>query len=184
MEWRNLIKQHYEDNWNGKAVSLNWTSGPFEKLYKDFSILEFKPTQKHNMWTYATCGMSQLEDEPKIELHLFSPEECDDLIELLTIVAHYHRTGHKLGMGHTVNFGRPWYSNSKCNYGLLSIPYLDGPQLEWLHISNTSAVRFLWLVPVTKEEVEFKKRNGLEALENEFEKKTLDYVNPLRESVV
>jgi len=45
-------------------------------------------------------------------------------------------------------------------------------------------VRFLWLVPVTKEEVEFKKRNGLEALENEFEKKTLDYVNPLRESVV
>jgi hypothetical protein len=53
----------------------------------------------------------------------------------VTAIAHFHRTGSALGLGHTVNFGRPWLPTSSCTHGLGSLPYLDGPDLEWLHHS-------------------------------------------------
>jgi hypothetical protein len=82
------------------------------------------------MWTYATSGMSRPGDATPLELHLFSPERSEQLVELLMAIAHYHRTGSTLGLGASVNFGRPWLSGSDCSFGLISLPYLDGPALE------------------------------------------------------
>lgn len=65
-------------------------------------------------------------------------------------------TGNTLGLGHTVNFGDPWYIGSKCEYGLISLLYLDGPNLEWLR-ADSKDVRFLWLISITKDEVQYKK---------------------------
>ena len=86
-------------------------------------------------------------------------------------------------MGHSVNFGRPWIDGSQCDYGLISLPYLDGPDLEVLSLGSRT-VKFYWLIPVTPSEVDFKKRLGLEALEVEFDRSGLDYVNPQRKSVI
>lgn len=77
------------------------------------------------MWTYATCCMSQPNDPCPLELHLFSSEKSEEPVELLVVTAHYHRTAEKLGLGHSVNFGKPWILNSTCEYGLLSRPYLN-----------------------------------------------------------
>ena len=68
-------------------------------------------------------------------------------------------------------------------FGRICLPYLDGPKLELLEESQ-GATRFLWLLPLTKEEVSFKKANGLEALEEQLELHQLDYVDPGRDSVV
>lgn len=103
------------------------------------------------------------------------------IVELLTVVAHYHRNGHRLGLGHTVNFGEPWLPGSACTRGLISLPYLDGEALEWL---DEPRVRFLWLIPVTDDEVAFKAEHGLDALEERFEAAAFDYLDPLRASVV
>jgi hypothetical protein len=158
-----------------------WTKGPIEELPDGFCVLEFSPGQGRSMWTYATCGMSIAIDERPIELHLFSPAQAEELVELLTIVAHYHRTGARLGLGHTVNFGRPWLPGSKCSFGLISLPYLDGPDLE---IARSRAfqhdVRCLWLIPITAREVEFKKQRGFQALEDLFQAASINYVDPLR----
>ncbi len=80
--------------------------------------------------------MSQPNDQRPIELHMFSPLEADEVVELLVVTAHYHRTAAPLGPGHTVNFGRPWLDASECKYGLVSLPYLDGPSLEDLEIAS------------------------------------------------
>lgn len=53
------------------------------------------------------------------------------------MTAHFHRTGSALGLGHTVNFGRPWLPGSSCTHGLVSLPYLFGPELEWLQQPST-----------------------------------------------
>jgi hypothetical protein len=45
-------------------------------------------------------------------------------------------------------------------------------------------VRFLWLVPITEEEVAFKKAHGLDSLEERFESHQFDYLDPYRASVV
>lgn len=135
------------------------------------------------MWTYATCGMSHPGDRTPLEMHLFSPVEDVIHVETLTVIAHYHRTGAPLGPGHTVNLGRPWLDAGECRFGLVSRPYLDGPELEWWNRGATS-VQFLWLIPITKTERDFAKQNGLEALERRFEQSQFDYLDPQRASVV
>jgi hypothetical protein len=83
-------------------------------------------------------------------------------------------------LGHTVNFGRSFLPGATCTHGLISLPYLDGPRLEWL---ERPRVRFLWLIPVTWQEVAFKIRNGLDALEERLEAAGFDYLDPQRASV-
>lgn len=114
---------------------------------------------------------------------MFAPSCSDSIVELLTAVAHYHRHGAPLGLGHIVNFGQPWHPRSRCEYGLLSLPYLDGPLLERLTFDRGDVVRCLWLVPITAAERCFALEHGLEALEQRLEQEEFQYCDPLRASV-
>jgi hypothetical protein len=178
------VEAHYASVWAPPEERLRWPEGPAGELPDDFCVLRVRRSDE--AWAYATRGMSQPGDDQRLELHLLVPVGSEavadrSVAELLTAVAHYHRTGATLGLGHTVNFGRPWLPGSRCTHGLVSLPYLDGPALEWLEGTQT---RFLWLVPVTRAEVEFKKRKGLDALEERFERQQFDYLDPQRPSVV
>lgn len=173
---------HYETQWKANATKRRWFKGPVRELPPSFCVLEVAPSEKREMWTYATCCMSQPNDQRRVELHMFAPQRSEELVELLTMVAHFHRTGVALDLGHTVNFGRGWLATSKCDHGLVSLPYLDGPGLEDADVGGL--VKCFWLVPVTKEEVEYKKRLGLDALEERFEASGLNYLDVKRTSVV
>ncbi|MDR0984290.1 MAG: suppressor of fused domain protein [Ruminococcus sp.] len=153
-----------------------------QELPEDFQILKWSPGYDKNYWIYATCGMSENCNESGLELHILSGCENDFLIELLTVIAHYHITENELGYGHTVNFGCPLCNGSMCKYGLISLPYLDGSSLEWLN-SDEKKIQFLWLIPITQSERNFKKKNGLDALENLFENEEFNYLDPFRKSV-
>jgi hypothetical protein len=177
------VREHYLDCWQAKMQEVGFNKGPISDLPNQFQVLLFEPSPKRKMWTYATQCMSQPEDEEHLEVHMFSSDRNDGIAELLAATAHYHRTGSRLGLGHTVNFGRPWLPDSICDHGLISLPYLDGPTLEYLTDSGIQ-IRFLWLIPVTKEEVEFSRTNGLEALESRFQKLRFNYLDPKRPSVV
>jgi hypothetical protein len=179
-----ILAGHYQSVWNRVANKRVWTKGPSEELPEGFCVLEFPPDQRRRLWTYATCGMATTTDDDPIELHLFSPVQAEELVELLTVVAHFHRTGERLSVGHSVNFGRPWLPGSRCTFGLISLPYLDGPDLEVLHSSAFKRdVRCLWLIPLTAREVEFKKGRGIEALEDLFQQANFNYADPLRPDV-
>ena len=176
------LQAHYERSWRGAGSKKIWPFGPIHEMPEEFGVGEFAPSTSRPMWTYATLGMSLGISDTPIEIHLFSPVQEESLIELLTVIAHYHRTGSRLDIGHTVNFGRSWLPESKCTFGLLSRPYLDGPELEeftW----NSGMVHCLWLIPITEDERAFKKAHGLEDLEALFEEKGFDYIDPLRPSV-
>lgn len=176
------IGRHYQQ-YLGEFTVHHFAKGPVNELPVDFSILKFAPNRRRNNWIYATCGMSDFEALNAIELYIFSPVAHDFLIELLTIIAHYHVTGGNLGWGHTVYFGCPWYPESDLRYGLLSLPYLDGPAFEKLQ-TESKMIQFLWLLPITEAERDYKKQKGLEALEQRFDEIQLDYLDPFRESVV
>lgn len=179
------IRQHYERVWNSRAIVKRWTQGPVHQLPKDFCVAEFEPRADSHTWEYGTCCMSQPGDQDPIELHLFAPSQDDAHAELLTFICHYHRTGSRLGLGHTVNFGRPWLPASTCSYGLISLPYLDGPILEIFRSTISGKnIQFLWLIPITEQEREYKKEHGLEALEIQLEKAQVNYLDPMRASVV
>jgi hypothetical protein len=175
---QDLIR-HYTSVWPLTGVQvLRWNAGPVQELPPGFCVVAGRHPARA-CWIYATCGMESEKEVQPIELHLFSPVATEAHVELLTVIAHYHRTGAPLGLGHTVNFGRPWLPGSLCTHGLISLPYLDGPKLE-----RYEATRCLWLVPVTESEVAYKKANGLEALEQKFEQAQFNYLDPKRPPVV
>ena len=185
MEFCEQLQRHYEQQWANTAKRRSWERGPTDQLPQDFCVLEFPPSQTRSMWTYATCCMSQPDDESPVEIHLFSDVQADSHVELLTAIAHYNRTGKSLGLAHTVNFGRPWLQSSKCSFGSLSLPYLDGPNLEVFRpTTSPKAVRCLWLVPITPAEADYAKQFGMEALEQKLEDEQFNYLDPKRQSVV
>jgi hypothetical protein len=175
------IDEHYRRAW-GEAEVSRAEGGRSHELPTDFALLTMRRSPQ--MKAIATRCMSQPEDAARLELHMlmplasgFEPESA----EILTAIAHYHRTGQRLDLGHTVSFGKPWVARSGCTHGLISLPYLDGPALEWL---AEPRVRFLWLIPITAAEVAFKRTHGLDALEECFEREGVDYLDPGRPSVV
>lgn len=177
-----VLENHYSRIWAPPSDRVRWGKGPIIELSDEFRVLVIE--RSPDMLAYATRCMSRIEDKARLELHwLTRPAKDlkDGTIEILTAVAHYHRTGSPLGLGHSVNFGKPWVAGSACTHGLISLPYLDGPNLEWL---SEPEVRFLWLIPITDAEVQFKKRHGLEALEQQFEETQFDFLDPFRKSVV
>ena len=184
MTYQKEILDHYEHQWKQIPKIYLWDKGPLEKMHHDFRVLEFSPSLKRNMWTYATCCMSQEEESNPIELHIFSLKRDQTIIELLTSLSYYYKNTLKFDLWHTINFGRPWQNESVCDYGLVSLPYLDGPELENLKFNKTNLAKFYWLIPVTKSEVEYKNEYGIEALEMKFDQIGLDYVNPNRESII
>ena len=138
------------------------------------------------MFTYATCGMArgrEAGEEHGVEIFMLSPSPDSQIVEVLAAVAQYHVAGRPLGLHHTVNFGTPWLSGgSACTFGFLSRPYLDGAEFEWSH-SGVPPIRFLWLIPITEAERDFKVAHGADELERRFEEHSFDYLDPWRPSV-
>lgn len=182
--YRNAILDHYSLHWGTSFSDERWTKGPIHQLPETFSVIEVPPHGDRDMWTYATCCMSQLEDPQKREVFLYSPHQRDQHVELLTILAHYHRTGSHLDLFHSVNFGRPWLPGSSCSYGLLSWAYLEPREFAFCLSPKGDELRFLWLIPITEAERDYKMKMGNDALEEAFEKASLNYLDPKRKSVV
>lgn len=176
------LTRHYSRQF-GVAETLQWTRGPVQSLPTGFRVLRFPPASPSRLFTCATCGMGASGGAEAVECFLLSPVPDESQVELLTVIAWYHATTARLGIGHTVNFGRAWMPDSDCTYGLLSLPYLHGPSLE--HCDHSGGrTQVLWLIPITPEERAFKVLHGLEALESRFEAFGFDYASPHRPSVL
>jgi hypothetical protein len=182
--YTDLLRSHYENYFGISGTKLILDKGPNEKLHPDFYVLEFKPNDRHDFWVYCSVGMSlDMKEIDPIELFLFSPRQDKAHIELITVCASYHRQVAKLDIHHTVNIGRPWLDNSLCDHAFISLPYLDGPELE-LFKYNNQTIHCYWLIPITEKERDYKSKNGCEALEQLFEDKQFDYLNPGRQCLL
>ncbi|WP_276380979.1 suppressor of fused domain protein [Flavobacterium sp. H4147] len=178
------LKDHYENYFGISGQPLILEKGPREKLHPDFFVLEFKPNDRHDFWVYCSVGMSlEREDDNLIELFVFSPQQDSSLVELITVCASYHRNLRPLNIHHTMNIGKPWLGNSKCDHCFISLPYLDGEEMELLSF-NGQIFHCYWLIPITEKERDYKIEEGCEALEQLFEDKQLDYLNPERECLL
>ncbi|QSW90275.1 suppressor of fused domain protein [Flavobacterium endoglycinae] len=178
------LKDHYENYFGISGQPLILEKGPREKLHPDFFVLEFKPNDRHDFWVYCSVGMSlEREDDNLIELFVFSPQQDSSLVELITVCASYHRNLRPLNIHHTMNIGKPWLGNSKCDHCFISLPYLDGEEME-LFSFNRQIFHCYWLIPITEKERDYKIEEGCEALEQLFEDKQLDYLNPERECLL
>jgi hypothetical protein len=118
-----------------------------------------------------------------LEAFLVTPDENPRAVEFLYSLAHFHRTGAPLGLGHTVNFGEELWEGSGLDHGFLSFPYIEAPGFESF-VCDGGCTDVAWLIPITANERDFKRENGVEALETLFEEHSLDYLNPSRAGLV
>ena len=104
---------------------------------------------------------------------------------IVASAAYYHAgpPEDRLGLGHTVPMGEPLAEGSECDHVLVSLPYPYGPKLRELRVGRRTRP-LLWLLPITRAEREYKKANGLEALEVLFDQESFEHWNPHRPSVV
>ena len=175
--------EHIQRTWGRTGILRDLTQGRRAALPPEWRVLELPAFNRREYWMYGTVGMSGPGDADAVELYMLAPAPDPGLLEILAAVSDFHRTGERLGWGHSVNFGRPWLENSRCTFGLLSLPYLFGPEFEAFRSGDASA-RILWLLPITPEERDYKIAHGLEALELLFESAPFDYLDPDRPSVV
>ncbi len=176
------IREHYQNFFGASIKEIFHTKGPAYKLPEGFRVLLFQKDSKTNVFT--TCGMSFGNVDNPLELHLYCSTLFDQearIAELLTIAAYFHITQETLGLNHTFNWGEPMIENSSCDHGYISLPYIEGPKLENMPPLKT---KFLWLIPVTATEVMYKKKNGINALEDLFEQEKINYPFLLRKSLI
>ncbi|MDR2508493.1 MAG: suppressor of fused domain protein [Candidatus Accumulibacter sp.] len=88
-----------------------------------------------------------------------------------------------LGWGHTVPNGEPFADNTKLSGMLLEMPWFFGADSQRCHLPGGGEVNFYQLVPLYDEEMEFKVRNGLDALAERFPDTFDMVVNITRENV-
>lgn len=183
--YRAALLAHYEHRFSASVWSRRWHEPPNSSLPPppaEFEVRKYKRSE--GTAVYATVCMSADDEPTPLELHIIAADDeatGSRSVFLLTVTAHFHRTGHQLDVGHTVNFGEPWVRGGACSRGLISRPYLDGPKFER---EPRRGIRCAWLVPVTDREVNYKREFGLEALESKFEAMQIDALDWTRPSVV
>jgi hypothetical protein len=178
-----VVRQHLRQFFAGHACEEHiWTLGPAHDEMPQLRVAQFVPGPKTSLWIYATIGASVARADPRLEFIITAPQQDQRHVELLFMAAWYHlRRG--LGTGHTLPIGEPWLSGSACEFFLVSPPYPFGPELEICNFED-GHLHVLWLLPITAAEREFKVREGVEALEQQFHTCGLEYSDPHRPSAV
>jgi hypothetical protein len=178
-----VVRQHLRRFFTGHACKeYVWALGPAQDMLPRLCVAEFAPGPQTGLWVYASVGAWEARQEPRLEFLIAATEQDQRHVELVTMTAWYHwQRG--LGAGHTFPIGEPWLPGSACNFLLVSLPYPFGPELEVCELSD-GHLQILWLLPITAAEREYKVREGLDALEQQFDQCALEYWAAARPSVV
>mgnify|MGYP000143606844 CR=1 FL=1 len=178
------LYRHYEDHFDVDGIKHDIEKSSSNQLHKHFSVLEIPPNNRHKMYAYCTVGMSADRlDENLTELFLYSPVANSGLVKLLAGCAAYHRNTLPLKTHNAIPMGQPWWNNSQCDHAFLSLPYLDGQNLENFHFEHHT-IRCHWLIPITGQEQQYRLKYGREALEKLFAKGNVEFDDPLRKCLV
>ncbi|GAA1542364.1 suppressor of fused domain protein [Dactylosporangium maewongense] len=179
------LEEHVRRFFSPRGVEvLTWEAGPIRAVNPHFRVLRVAPAEPGGLWEYVSTGgwAATAERDDGLEFVLSTPVATPWAVELLAMMVYYHRGG-QLGLGHTVPIGEPWLPGSRCDHLLVSLPYPFGPELELCHVGDRH-VEFLWLLPITQAERDFKLAHGQEELEQRFEAAGLRYWDVNRGSVV
>jgi len=178
--YRRLALEHYGRYWKVTPRLRTLDAGPTRDLPPWFAVAEF---HTGDIWRYATVGMSA-GAHGGVETYLISPDQNDRAVEILFSLTRFHLTGKSVGLAHTVNFGMPLWGGSQLDHGYLSYPYLENEGFLYIDRGGARSTGILWLIPITREEREFKRQRGANALESLFEEHQLDCADPFRRSVL
>ncbi len=147
-------------------------------------VLVVGPGRRSDSWAYVTvgCWAAMKQDGHGLEFVMTAHVRDQRFIELMAMIGYYHCERRQLDLEHSMPIGEPWVPGSPCDHLLISLPYLHGPDLEHCPVPGGHA-RILWALPVTTAEIDFRRHNGHEALEQLFDEAEIVPADPFRASV-
>ncbi|MFF2089511.1 suppressor of fused domain protein [Paenibacillus sp. NPDC058174] len=184
--------ENYEKLYAHVEKYIGPIEGVFREIISDLTAIDIivaAPTSKRNYYTLVTYGMSELpmtvpegaEDFSYAELMICLPpswkisdEDFKDernywpfrALKTVARFPHEHQTW--LYMGHTLansQPAKPYSEDVKFQGMLLSLPDVeDKKEFFNLSISSEIVVHFFSLIPIYQEEMDYKLKNGMEAL--------------------
>ena len=181
-EIENII-QHFKTFFEGHDCGLmTWNKGPMNDIIPEFQVIKFSPGKRCDQWVYCSVGASKINNEisDRYEFFVVSPVDTKRMVQMLAMVTYFH-SQHGLEYTNTVPIGEPWLEGALCDNWLVSLPYSFDQSLELIPINRT---RVACLIPISSSEREYIAENGLEALEQQFDKVKLKYWEVNRDSVV
>ncbi|MFD5619517.1 suppressor of fused domain protein [Streptomyces yangpuensis] len=182
-----VVESHVRAFFEGHSVEVVAPGlGPDRRAaMPDLRVLVVGPGPRSESWAYVTagCWAATEKDGHGLEFVLTAHVRDQRFIDLTAMVAYYHCGGHRLDLEHSMPIGEGWVPGSACDHLLISMPCLHGPDLEHCPLPGGHA-RILWALPVTAAEIEFRRREGHEALEQLFEDAEIVPTDPFRASVV
>ena len=132
---------------------------------------------------YATLGMSDYiianqTASHRMEMFIgFLPEEDRIAETLASVAARVILEKFSISHNYTITLPEPLWTGTE----LASFLFSDGEELlPTLHLENGLHTAFFQIIPMFMPELEFKKKNGVEALFEEWEDREVAYWNPAR----
>jgi hypothetical protein len=180
------LNQHVRGFFAGRQIEVfEYTADPVQRVLPRFRVVRVAPGPKSREWVYLSVGAWEADHDAEqgLEFLMVAPTDDGRIVELLAMTAYYHRDFH-LDLAHTFPIGDGWLYDSACDHLLVSLPYPFGPDLEWCRMQGGGNIRFLWLLPITEAENQFRHEHGLEALEQRFQETKIKFADPWRQSVV
>lgn len=169
-----------------------------DKVHIDINVIE--PDENREYYVIFTTGMSNKpmitpegrEEYQHAELYTFLPkdwklsqESMDNInsywpignLKFLARMPHEYETW--LALGHTVANGdpaEPYAENTKLCCSMLTYPVMTDEWFQTLKIRDDKIINFYYVLPLYKEEMDYKLSKGMDALLDRFEKKKIKSV--------
>ena len=181
-----VVRDHLEHFFGGHRVERReFQEGPIQRVCPGFHVILVSPGPKTRLWSYISMGGVNVTKagRPASEFLILSEEDDPKYVARLAMTVHYHHT-QTIGIGDTFPLGEAWVTGSTLDHALVSRPYPFGPDFEVFPLSAKEHGHVLWVLPITREERDFKREHGLDALEERFEQVGLSYWDVRRRSVV
>ncbi|MEV8039028.1 suppressor of fused domain protein [Streptomyces sp. NPDC086182] len=181
------VESHVRAFFEGHSVEVVVCDlGPERReVLPDLRVLVVGPGPRSDSWAYVTagCWAAMEKDGHGLEFVMTAHVRDQQFVDLMAMITYYHCGGHQLDLEHSMPIGEPWVPGSNCDHLLISLPYLHGPDLEHCPLPGGQA-RILWTLPVTAAEIEFRRHQGHEALEQLLDEAEIIPTDPFRASVV
>lgn len=194
---REAVEAHIETHF-GKVDWVMHETVPGEYIHLDIGVIP--PREEHNYYTLVTMGMGAYtmnapeKDEARVELLLNLPpdwnlgedawedEHWSWPVELLEALGRYpmlHDTW--FGWGHTVYGSEESYTdNTKLCGVILLNPGVFGDPASVCTLPNGEKVNFYQVIPLYREEIEFKREHDTDRLLEKFPDELLEVIDPAR----
>ena len=200
-EDQDALEQHIEEHFGSFTNVFHEIASP--DIHVDIIVIE--PTPERDYYTLLTMGMGARKMNIPAELEEYHLERAeimvclppdwklDDLsdekwywpLRWLKILARLPGENNTwLGWGHTIPNGAPLADNTHLSALMLIYPGAFGEDSFGCELPTGGDVNFYQMIPIHKEELEYKLKNNAEALLNLMNDEDLDYIKIDRKTVV